>query len=169
MTRITAEEEHYEKHMENPAYILKHYSNKIDRAIKVKEAFLDLANMLHGLDVVTTFEIGECVLRMEEDLNELLNKVLDDAEYEAGIREELPQSRYTQDWIKSQREAMRGKLKRAPVQGEEGYGLYKFLQEQAEQVTFDELLEALKNAYPYISNNDVRCNIGELIVKAEGL
>ena len=31
-----------------------------------------------------------------------------------------------------------------------------------------EMLEALKDAYPYISNNDVRCKIGELIVKAEG-
>lgn len=34
---------------------------------------------------------------------------------------------------------------------------------------FPELLEALKDAYPHVSNADLRARIGNLIAKAEGL
>ena len=92
--------------MQNTEYTKEYYHGTIDAALNAKNAFLEFANKLVALPVVTTFHIGEAIITMEEELNELLGKIISDAEYEAGIREELPHSRFMTAYINSRKKAV---------------------------------------------------------------
>lgn len=59
-------------------------------------------------------------------------------------------------------------IEAVPQKGEEGYGFHQWLIEQQNMPTVFDLIEALKDAHPYITDDAIRARVGELIMKVEG-